>query len=161
MIRRYSGVWRAWLVRLAVVLVAASCGSGGGDGDSGTAIPGPGDPEFGRQGNLLAADRSIDSDPPVEMWIGFDSADEWQHFLALQSSTDGRVPYVGGRIVVDPSRELGFYFDPTTTFAAEVVAGGLVTTLRALSLDPDRAAAAAHPWAVGIEAKRIVSADAD
>lgn len=147
----------AMLLLLTLLLVSASCGSGGGS-DKGTAMPGPNDPDFGTQGNVLAADRPIDGGPVAELWIGFESSEQWEHFVALQSSPD-ETPYVGGRIVVDPSRELGFYFDPTTTFAAEVVAGGFVTTLRSLSLDPNRAADAAHPWAVAIAAKRIVPAD--
>lgn len=144
---------------LAFLCLLVACGDGDGDSSGGSPpLPGPNDAQFGTAGNVLAADRSAATGgTPVELWIGFANAERWQTYLELHArEANGRIPFVGGRVVVDSNRDLGFYFDPTTVEAVEVAAGGVVTTLDALSRDPARAAADGHAWFVAIDARTIV-----
>ncbi len=98
--------------------------------------PTPSDPWFGTAGNVLISDRGLDSDGILDqIWIGFNSASNWQDFLALhQQHPNGG--WIGGVVVVEPRNPLGFYFDPNTVKAAEITAEMIQTSLDAIKKNP-------------------------
>lgn len=126
---------------LATILLALSALLLWGCAGDSSAPPGappnpvPSDSWYGTAGNVLISDRGAPGNGTIDyLWVGFNSSKNWQDFLTLRSQ--GHLGWIGGRVVVDASNPLGFYFDPNTTLGAEVTAEGLQTSLGAIKNDP-------------------------
>ena len=114
---------------LLMSILASDCGGGASD------VPPPNVPWAGSVGSVLIGEGNLDSDHvPDHLWIGFNDAGSWQHFMDLHSAHTDHM--IGGRVVVSAQSSTGFYFDPTTTVAAEIVAEGASTTLDFIKADP-------------------------
>jgi hypothetical protein len=86
---------------------------------------------------VLISDRGFDQDGKIDyIWIGFNSQAEWQNFLVLRQKFPRGGFWIGGRVVVTSSNAVGFYFDPVSTFAGEVTAEGIQTTLDGIKSNP-------------------------
>ncbi|MGH7894082.1 MAG: hypothetical protein ACREQL_05390, partial [Candidatus Binatia bacterium] len=111
---------------LVMILLALVVGCGGGedgDGHGAPPIPSRADPAFGTIGNVLISDRRVTVDSSIDqVWVGFSREEAWKGLMTLAArlGTDG-TPFVGGRLIADKDHHLGFYFDPATTEAGEVV----------------------------------------
>jgi hypothetical protein len=144
---------------VALALALVGCG-GGSDDRSSSDEPRPGDPRFGAAGNVLMRDPVREADGSFdELWIGFNDGAEWQALVELADRLgQERAPYISGRLVVDSAEPLGFYFDPSTTDSAEVVAELRQTSIHAIKSNPTEFAAnepGGH-WAVGGMIERLV-----
>jgi len=145
-----------------VLLVACGDDHAPSDRDGTPHIPSQGDPAFGTAGNALISDRLSSVDASLDqLWIGFNDREGWDAFVALNERLRGMgsLPWVGGHLVASASHPLGFYFDPATTGAAEVVAETYQTALDALKRDP-QAAERDQPgrWVVAATVERLVPA---
>jgi len=99
-------------------------------------VPTASDPWFGSAGNVLISDRGFNQTGSINyLWVGFNSSQNWQSFLALHQ----RLPnggWIGGHVVVEPRSPLGFYFDPSTTASGEITAEALQTDLAGIKQNP-------------------------
>ena len=68
----------------------------------------------------------------------------------------GRLGWIGGRVVVDAENPLGFYFDPNTTVAAEITAEGEQTSLGAIKQNPTYFAGFSWNWYVPAVTERVL-----
>jgi hypothetical protein len=110
------------------------------------APPASADPWFGSAGNVLISGRGTDTNSNVNfIWVGFNSPDNWQGFLSLHGSIPNS-GWIGGRVVVDAKNPLGFYFDPDTTFSAEITAEEMQTALFDIGQNPGQYAG--RDWVV-------------
>lgn len=137
-------VWHrlAFLVILMLCVTIGGCGSTDTGSNQGPlpkgAPPAPtsSDPWFGTAGNVLISAPGASTDGPrLFLWIGFNSPVKWQNFLNLNRNMPNS-GLIGGRVVVDSSAPLGFYFDPSTTSSAEIVAETFTTSLSQISANP-------------------------
>jgi hypothetical protein len=98
----------------------------------------PSGPWVGTAGNALIGDNTGNL-----LWVGFNSSATWQQFLSLRSQHGNNGGFwIGGHVVPDGTAPLGFFFDPSTTQAAEVTAEGAQTTLGFIKADPNHFATA-------------------
>jgi hypothetical protein len=75
-----------------------------------------------------------------EIWIGFYGQQQWKDFLAFRElSKDSGGGRIGGHLIGDPNHHLGFYFDPTTTIAAENSAETNQTSIDLIKHNPAQA----------------------
>lgn len=97
------------LTRCLVLLLSAGCLtlllSCGED----KSLQPPQNPAFGTAGNVLVADTE-----GHQLWVGFNSASEWNDFLETNNYGAGKL-MIGGDVVADSTQTLGFHFDPNTT----------------------------------------------
>ena len=116
-------------------MVFTSCG---GTTRSGPTPPPSSDAAHGAAGNALVSSNRTDL-----LWVGFNTKQQWDQLVEKNKrfGPAGRLQ-VGGKVVPDSSRPLGFYFDPSTTFAVgpdeAVVAIYGFTTLDRIKADPVR-----------------------
>ena len=102
---------------LVLWLLLVACG---GETDS-LPNPTPSDPWFGQVGNVLISDRGRSTDAGIDqLWIGFNSQAAWQDFIGLNQKFPEGGFWIGGRVVALASHPMGFYFDPSTAFVAEI-----------------------------------------
>jgi hypothetical protein len=144
-----------------VVVLTGGCGDGGSGGGNAPRLPAVGDPQRGTAGNVLVSDRGRSVDEVLDqLWLGFSRPEEWSHYIEERDrlAAEGTVPFVGGTVIADSKRPLGFYFDPATTSAAEVTAETFQTSLEALRSAPEAVAAAGHRWFVPLVEERAVPA---
>jgi len=157
---------RGLAILIMVVAVLAACGDDHGSSPHDTAppLPAPGDPAFGTVGNALISDRLASVDTSIDqLWVGFDDWEAWAALVAFdeerRQGTGPVAPWVGGHVVASARHPLGFYFDPATTSAAQIVAETLETALDALKRNPE-VAERDQPgrWMVAATVERLVPA---
>ena len=129
-----------------------ACGNGSSESIADAPpIPKEGDPAFGVVGNALISDRGHSVDETVDMvWVGFSREDHWAALLAFVERGEDP-PFIGGRLVADPARHLGFFFDPETTRVAEGIAVIDQTALDALKANPVE-----RNWMLSAAVERVV-----
>ena len=140
------------LPRYALSLAAFLCllaGCGGQKQPTSNFPPPPtsADPWFGTAGNVLVSDRNSDKDGTMDlMWIGFNSATEWQKFQSeMQKFPQGGFS-IGGVVVPSSRTGVHFYFDPNTTTTAEAGIPEIFTVLDTLKVDPTVTNAFSPDW---------------
>jgi hypothetical protein len=91
---------------------------------------------FGTAGNVLVADTE-----GRQLWVGFNSASEWETFLETNSYGAGKL-MIGGEVVADSTQTLGFHLDPGTTMVYGTTDAfsslWIQTTLAEVQADPAR-----------------------
>ena len=63
--------------------------------------------------------------PPAQLWVGFDSATDFNNVLG-----DPSYLIVSGIVIGDPTQPLGFFLDPTSTSTTKVVTPEQVQAMR-------------------------------
>ena len=120
--------WLSHSALALVVITTASCGSGR------SLIPSPA--WRGSAGNALLVDKNgYNNTPPAQLWVGFDSAADFNGVL-------GDPPYliVSGTVIGDPTQPLGFFLDPASTSTTTIVTPEQVQAMRTVSQS-------VQPWA--------------
>lgn len=106
---------------LALAVITTSCGSGR------SLLPSTA--WHGSAGNALLVDKiGYNNTPPAQIWVGFDSAADFDGVL-------GNPPYliVSGIVIGDPTQPLGFFLDPASTSTTKIVTPEQVQPMRNVS----------------------------
>jgi len=128
-------------IAVLVALLSAglySCGgncrvflSGGLAIDCGDVPPGPSDPAFGTEAEVLVEDTPVSK----RLWIGVNDATVFSTFQTL--CAQGRLEWIGGRVVVATDHPLDFFFDPDEIIVATSAPAAIQTTLDQIRTDPE------------------------
>lgn len=146
------------VVRFAIpLLLLINSGCGGSNvmrsQNSLPLVPTSADPWFGTAGNVLGSDSTSDKDGKVDfLWIGFNSATEWQKFLANPNGLE-----IGGTVVFPSTNGMNFHFDPNTTTTTELGVPEIFTTIDGLKADPTATNLAdhTHRWFISVKVEQI------
>ena len=104
-----------------VVITTSSCGGGR------SLVPSTA--WRGSTGNALLVDKiGYNNTPPAQLWVGFDSAADFNGVLGNPSYL-----IVSGTVVGDPAQPLGFFLDPTSTSTTRIVTPEQVQAMRSVS----------------------------
>ena len=110
--------WLSHSVLALVLLATAGCGSGS------RVVPSTA--WRGSAGNALLVDKNgYNNSPPAQLWVGFDSATDFNNVLG-----DPSYLIVSGIVIGDPTQPLGFFLDPTSTSTTKVVTPEQVQAMR-------------------------------
>ena len=89
-------------------------------------------PWHGTAGNALLTDQNgFNNSPPAQLWVGFNSAAEFQKLRVLAATQ--QYVFVEGLVIADPTQLLGFFLDPKSTLAPEGLIPELVQPMRTVS----------------------------
>ena len=126
------------MVLFALGSALGSCGgdcrvllSGGLVVGCGDVPPGPSDPAFGSQAEVLVQDTPAKK----RLWVGIEDPGVFSTFQTL--CAQGQLEWIGGRVVVATDHSLGFFFDPTDVVVATSAPASIQTTLDQIHADPD------------------------
>lgn len=116
-------------------------------------VPTSVDPWFGTAGNVLVSDATSDKDGKIDfLWIGFNSASEWQTFLANPNGLE-----IGGTVVSPSTNGMNFHFDPNTTTTTEAGVPEIFTVIDNLKADPTHTNLFdhTHRWFISVKVEQI------
>ena len=108
---------------------------------------------FGTAGNVLVSDSTSDKDGKVDfLWIGFNSASEWQTFLANPNGLE-----IGGTVVTPSTNGMNFHFDPNSTTTLQSGVPEIQTVIDNLKADPTQTNLFdhTHRWFVSVKVEQI------
>jgi hypothetical protein len=117
------------------------------------AAPTNADVWFGTAGNVLVSDSTSDKDGKIDfLWIGFNSASEWQKFLANPNGLE-----IGGTVVSPSANGLNFHFDPNTTTTLELGVPEIQTVIDSLKAEPTQTNLFdhTHQWFVSVKVEQV------
>ena len=146
------------VVRFAIPLLLLFNSDCGGNSVMGSqnnipAAPTSADAWFGTAGNVLVSDSTSDKDGKIDfLWIGFNSAPEWQKFLANPNGLE-----IGGTVVSPSTNGMNFHFDPNTTTTTELGVPELFTTIDGLKAAPTATNLAdhTHRWFISVKVEQV------
>jgi hypothetical protein len=108
---------------------------------------------FGTAGNVLVSDSSSDKDGKIDfLWIGFNSAPEWQTFLANANGLK-----IGGTVVSPSTNGINFHFDPSSTTTLQSGVPEIQTVIDNLKADPTQTNLFdhTHRWFISVKVEQI------
>src|ERR1700732_4219316 len=91
-----------------LLLLNSGCGGSTSSRSQNNIPPAPtsADVWFGTAGNVMVSDSTSDKDGKIDfLWIGFNSASEWQKFLANPNGLE-----IGGTVVSPSTNGMNFHF---------------------------------------------------
>jgi hypothetical protein len=146
------------IVRFAIpLLLLLNSGCGGSSSirsqNNIPAAPTSADLWFGTAGNVLVSDATSDKDGTIDfLWIGFNSASEWQKFLANPNGLG-----IGGTVVSPSTNGMNFHFDPSTTTTLEAGVPEIQTVIDNLKADPTQTNLFdhTHRWFIRVKVEQI------
>jgi hypothetical protein len=138
-----------------LLLLNSGCGGSTSSRSQNNIPPAPtsADVWFGTAGNVMVSDSTSDKDGKIDfLWIGFNSASEWQKFLANPNGLE-----IGGTVVSPSTNGMNFHFDPNSTTTLEQGIPEIQTVIDNLKADPTQINLFdhTHRWFISVKVEQI------
>jgi hypothetical protein len=138
-----------------LLLLNSGCGGSTSSRSQNNIPPAPtsADVWFGTAGNVMVSDSTSDKDGKIDfLWIGFNSASEWQKFLANPNGLE-----IGGTVVSPSTNGMNFHFDPNSTTTLEQGIPEIQTVIDNLKADPTQTNLfdQTHRWFISVKVEQI------